>query len=99
MFLSIHANSDPNRAVRGIETFLLNLRSSDKRSKEVAMRENTVLGVSHGDLGAILLTLRVNHKKNALSNLPGISTGLFPGIWKDNMRVSGTLESGRRLFM
>ncbi|OOH74650.1 hypothetical protein BOX24_01470 [Leptospirillum ferriphilum] len=63
LFLSIHANSDPNRAVRGIETFLLNLRSSDKRSKEVAMRENTVLGVSHGDLGAILLTLRVNHKK------------------------------------
>ena len=63
LFLSIHANSDPNRTVRGLETFLLNLRSSDKRSKEVAMRENTVLGVSHGDLGAILLTLRVNHKK------------------------------------
>ena len=63
LFLSIHANSDPNRAVRGLETFLLNLRSSDERSKEVATRENTVLGVSHGDLGAILLTLRVNHKK------------------------------------
>ena len=63
LFLSIHANSDPNRTVRGLETFLLNLRSSDERSREVATRENTVLGVSHGDLGAILLTLRVNHKK------------------------------------
>lgn len=63
LFLSIHANSDQDRSVRGVETFLLNLRSSDERSRAVAMRENTVLGVSHGDLGAILLTLRVNHKK------------------------------------
>lgn len=63
LFLSIHANSDQDRSVRGVETFLLNLRSTDDRSRAVAMRENTVLGVSHGDLGAILLTLRVNHKK------------------------------------
>ncbi|MHB8543307.1 MAG: N-acetylmuramoyl-L-alanine amidase family protein [Leptospirales bacterium] len=63
LFLSIHANSDPNPSVRGIETFLLNLRSSDGRSKEVASRENSELGLSHGDLGSILLTLRVNHKK------------------------------------
>ena len=63
LFLSIHANSDPNPSVRGIETFLLNLHSTDGRAREVASRENSELGLSHGDLGSILLTLRVNHKK------------------------------------
>ncbi len=63
LYLSIHANADPDPSVRGIETFLLNLRSSDPRAREVAERENSELGLSSGDLGAILLTLRVNHKK------------------------------------
>lgn len=63
LYLSIHANADPDPSVRGIETFLLNLRSSDPRAREVAERENSELGLSRGDLGAILLTLRVNHKK------------------------------------
>ncbi len=65
LFLSIHANSDPNPSVRGIETFLLNLHSSDDRAKQIASRENSELGLSHGDLGSILLTLRVNHKKKS----------------------------------
>lgn len=63
LYLSIHANADPDPSVRGIETFLLNLRSSDARARQVAERENSELGLSSGDLGAILLTLRVNHKK------------------------------------
>ncbi len=65
LFLSIHANSDPNPSVRGIETFLLNLHSSNDRAEKVASRENSELGLSHGDLGSILLTLRVNHKKKS----------------------------------
>jgi N-acetylmuramoyl-L-alanine amidase len=63
LFLSVHANADPDRHVRGIETFLLNLRSSDSRAQRIAQRENSALGVSHGDLSAILLTLKINHKK------------------------------------
>lgn len=63
LFLSVHANADPDHSVRGIETFLLNLHSSDSRAQSIAQRENSALGVSHGDLSAILLTLKINHKK------------------------------------
>ena len=63
LFLSVHANADPDHHVRGIETFLLNLHSSDSRAQRIAQRENSALGVSHGDLSAILLTLKINHKK------------------------------------
>ena len=63
LFLSVHANADPDRSVRGIETFLLNLHSSDPRAQRIAQRENSALGVSKGDLSAILLTLKINHKK------------------------------------
>jgi N-acetylmuramoyl-L-alanine amidase len=63
LFLSVHANADPDHRVRGIETFLLNLHSSDPRAQRIAQRENSALGVSHGDLSAILLTLKINHKK------------------------------------
>ena len=63
LFLSVHANADPDRSVRGIETFLLNLHSTDARAQQIAQRENSALGVSKGDLSAILLTLKINHKK------------------------------------
>ena len=63
LFLSVHANADPDRSIRGIETFLLNLHSSDPRAQRIAQRENSALGVSKGDLSAILLTLKINHKK------------------------------------
>ncbi len=63
LFLSVHANADPDRSVRGMETFLLNLHSSDARAQRIAQRENSALGVSRGDLSAILLTLKINHKK------------------------------------
>lgn len=63
LFLSVHANADPDPGVRGLETFLLNLHSSDARAQRIAQRENSALGVSRGDLSAILLTLKINHKK------------------------------------
>ncbi len=63
LFLSVHANADPDRNIRGLETFLLNLHSSDAKAQRIAQRENSALGVSRGDLSAILLTLKINHKK------------------------------------
>ncbi|MDA8110918.1 MAG: N-acetylmuramoyl-L-alanine amidase, partial [Nitrospiraceae bacterium] len=60
LFLSVHANADPDPGVRGLETFLLNLHSSDARAQRIAQRENSALGVSRGDLSAILLTLKIN---------------------------------------
>lgn len=62
LFLSVHANSDHDNSVRGIQTYLLTLHSKDKRAMALARRENASLGAA-GDLGAILLTLRINHKK------------------------------------
>ena len=62
LFLSVHANADPDPSVRGIQTYLLTLHSKDKRAMALAKRENASLGAA-GDLGAILLTLRINHKK------------------------------------
>jgi len=41
LFISIHANSNPDHAVRGLETYYLNFTSS-RDSLEVAARENTV---------------------------------------------------------
>ena len=41
LFISIHANSNPDRSVRGIETYYLNFTSSHD-ALEVAARENTV---------------------------------------------------------
>lgn len=87
LFLSIHANSDPDPSVRGIQTYLLTLHSKDKRAMALAKRENASLGAA-GDLGAILLTLRINHKKkhsmelaNSLDNsLIGTLSSRYSGI-------------------
>ena len=41
LFISIHANSSPNKGARGIETYYLNLRGSPE-AMEVAARENAM---------------------------------------------------------
>ena len=87
LFLSVHANADPDDSVRGIQTYLLTLHSKDKRAMALAKRENASLGAA-GDLGAILLTLRINHKKkhsmelaSSLDNsLIGTLSVHYPGI-------------------
>jgi len=40
LFLSIHANSSPASRFHGIETYFLSRKASDRRSREVAAREN-----------------------------------------------------------
>ncbi len=84
LFLSVHANADPDDAVRGLETFLLNLHSSDPRAQQIAQRENSALGVSQGDLSAILLTLKINHKKKRSWELAQeISENLYTSLNSD----------------
>ncbi len=41
LFISIHANASPNRAARGIETYLLNW-TDDEEAMKVAARENKI---------------------------------------------------------
>lgn len=49
LFVSIHANSSPDRAARGIETYYLNLKGSPE-AMEVAARENAASQQSVHDL-------------------------------------------------
>lgn len=53
LFLSIHANSSPDHAARGIETYYLSLRGSAEAT-EVAARENAVSQESIHDLEDIV---------------------------------------------
>jgi N-acetylmuramoyl-L-alanine amidase len=52
LFVSIHANSAPDRDVRGTETFFLALRASDDEAEQVAERENAAFGAA-GRAGAV----------------------------------------------
>ena len=47
LFISIHANSNPNRRVRGISTYFL-VPPNTEEAREVAMRENSVIKYEDG---------------------------------------------------
>lgn len=53
LFLSIHVNSAPRKAARGIETYYLNI-TSDPWAMEVAALENKVNGKSIGEMSDIV---------------------------------------------
>jgi N-acetylmuramoyl-L-alanine amidase len=44
LFLSIHANSAPASAARGVETYFCSLEASDDEARQVAARENLAFG-------------------------------------------------------
>lgn len=56
LFISIHANSSPNRNTQGIETYYLNI-SHDRYAIRLAARENTIDESSVSDLEFILADL------------------------------------------
>ena len=53
LFISIHANSSPNKGARGIETYYLNLRGSPE-AMEVAARENATSDQGIHDLQGLV---------------------------------------------
>jgi len=61
LFISIHANSSPNRYARGVETFFLNF-ALDKDAMRVAARENATSTKRISDLQNILNDLMRNSK-------------------------------------
>jgi N-acetylmuramoyl-L-alanine amidase len=61
LFLSIHANSSPDHRARGIETYYLNLASSQD-ALEVAARENALAQGSVHDLQDMLKKIARNEK-------------------------------------
>ena len=54
LFLSIHANGSESRQAHGIETYYLDVNSTDKASEQIAARENANSGYSIQELESLL---------------------------------------------
>ena len=54
LFLSIHANAAESSRAKGIETYYLNVTSTDKASEKIAARENANSGYSIQELETLL---------------------------------------------
>ena len=54
LFLSIHANAAESSRAKGIETYYLNVASTDKASEKIAARENANSGYSIQELETLL---------------------------------------------
>ena len=63
LFVSIHVNSAPRSATRGIETFYLNL-TTDPWSMNVAAQENAISKKSIGEMESIINEIVKNAKKS-----------------------------------
>ena len=59
LFISIHANANPNRKFRGIETYYLN-NTDDRAAQKVAAMENAVSDRALSDLKMTLLDLALS---------------------------------------
>ena len=62
LFLSIHANASFNSSASGIETYYLNVTSSDRDAERIAARENTNSGYTIQELESLLKGLIVESK-------------------------------------
>jgi len=61
LFVSIHVNAHPNKSIRGIETFYLNL-ATNAEAMRVAARENATSTHNISDMQDILTDLMQNSK-------------------------------------
>ena len=62
LFLSIHANASGNSRANGIETYYLDVKSTDKNAEIIAARENANSGYSIQELETLLKGLIVESK-------------------------------------
>ncbi len=72
LFISIHADSAPTQAARGLSAYSLSETGTDRFARELAKRENSVdevggvdLKDTEPDVAAILLDLTARHTRNA----------------------------------
>ncbi len=80
LFVSIHANSAPNRQAHGVETYFLSLASS-KDEMRAAARENAASSRQLSDLQAILKDLMQNSKIEESARLASsVQEQLFAGL-------------------
>lgn len=62
LFLSIHANSSHNASANGIETYYLNITSTDRDAERIAARENVHSGYTIQELESLLKGIIVESK-------------------------------------
>jgi len=96
LFVSIHANASPNRAARGIETYLQNWTNEEEASR-VAARENylsvkrmkeIMAQYKNDDVGKMLSDLKRDFKRDesvALANY--VQTSLYSDVAKLHRRT------------
>jgi len=71
LFISIHANSSPAKAVRGVETFFLNLNTQSRDALATATRENAATEKGIHELQDILQKIVLNDKADESRELAG----------------------------
>jgi len=83
-FLSIHADSAPNRAARGLSAYTLSEKASDQFANQLAEQENKAdaagglhLPVEDKDVAAILFDLAARHTRNTSQR---VKVGFIKGI-------------------
>ena len=95
LFLSIHANASENPQAKGIETYYLNVRSTDKASAKIAARENVNSGYSIQELETLLAGLIQESKREDSKRLQSI----FRIHWsRTQERLTGVLSTPALLF-
>lgn len=97
LFISIHADSAPNPAARGLSAYTLSGNASDDFAKALARQENLADAVGGVDLGqtdeevaAILMDLTARHARNAAQRA---RYALVQGIGKEWHLLENPLRS------
>lgn len=86
LFISIHANANPNRKAKGIETYLLNWTDNEEAMK-VAARENAIsvrkMKEARTEVGLILASLELQSKRDESLKLAHfVQKSLIVGLGK-----------------
>ncbi len=87
LFISVHANSSPDPAARGVETYYLNF-TSDPGALEVAARENAVSQKSIHELQDLVKKIALKDKIEESHELAAdVQQSLYAGIGAKNSSV------------
>ena len=87
LFLSIHVNAHPEKTIRGVETFYLNL-ATHTEAMRVAALENATSTHNMSEMQDILSELMQNEKINESSQLAEfVQLNMIDGLKKQNFRV------------
>ncbi|MFA5040355.1 MAG: N-acetylmuramoyl-L-alanine amidase [Bdellovibrionales bacterium] len=89
LFLSIHADSAPNRAARGLSVYTLSSKASDSFSKHLADHENEAdlmggmdLPPANKEVTAILMDLATRQTRNTAQHVKASFVGSLKNSWR-----------------